>query len=310
MRRWIYRSIFNILLFASALVVTSLFILQQQASNNQQSANYQYQQGLLIGRRIDRSTFDGTNDTNDEGYYDLPAVTEPTSTTSSNKLAKSKDSTDEIKCEINGNYSIKCLRFNGQVYFPFDFIQKYFDVYGKENPKEGNFQFEHSNSGHGSSGNASEQQQPKHVCDGPFMNFASFNVERRNKVKFVNVFDGLPMSIQWDTTKRGYHFATQISQFGLSYFSKYFNRKAKQANSILPNQPLSIMTTNSNSKCHISSSENYLAKFLCKCKCFLHSKYFFFHFFLISFRKFCSITHQCLKFTFNIVKISCSQYNF
>lgn len=34
----------------------------------------------------------------------------------------------DIECEINREYSVQCRRDNNEVYLPFSFIQKYFEV--------------------------------------------------------------------------------------------------------------------------------------------------------------------------------------
>lgn len=35
---------------------------------------------------------------------------------------------EEIECLINGEYGVACKRENDEVYLPFSFIQKYFEV--------------------------------------------------------------------------------------------------------------------------------------------------------------------------------------
>lgn len=50
------------------------------------------------------------------------------------------------------------------------------------------------------------------------MQFASFDVENRPRVKCVSARDNVPITTQWD--KAGYYYATQICQFGLSHWSK------------------------------------------------------------------------------------------
>lgn len=50
------------------------------------------------------------------------------------------------------------------------------------------------------------------------MQFASFDVENRPRVKCVSARDNVPITTQWD--KDGYYYATQICQYGLSHWSK------------------------------------------------------------------------------------------
>lgn len=38
---------------------------------------------------------------------------------------------EEIDCDINGEYIIGCRKEGGEVYLPFSFLHKYFEVYGK-----------------------------------------------------------------------------------------------------------------------------------------------------------------------------------
>ena len=52
----------------------------------------------------------------------------------------------------------------------------------------------------------------------PFLQFAEFDVENRQRVKCVSASEGVPLSTQWD--KKGYYYSTQIAQFGLSHWSK------------------------------------------------------------------------------------------
>ena len=59
----------------------------------------------------------------------------------------------------------------------------------------------------------------------PFLNFGSFQVERRSRVKCQDPLYNLPVTTQWD--KKGYFYTTQIAQFGLSYFSRYFDSVEK-----------------------------------------------------------------------------------
>ena len=53
---------------------------------------------------------------------------------------------------------------------------------------------------------------------GAYLQFSSFDVENRPRVKCVSAQYGVPVSTQWD--KAGYYYATQICQYALSHWSK------------------------------------------------------------------------------------------
>lgn len=120
---------------------------------------------------------------------------------------------EEIGCLINGEYTISCRRDDQDVYVPFTFLRKYFEVYGKVATVDGleRLEWQHS---------YSKYFQPKAKYDpkGVFMNFENFNVEARERVKCISAIDGVPVSTQWDI--RGYQYPIQIAQFALSHFSK------------------------------------------------------------------------------------------
>ncbi|XP_012262938.1 D-glucuronyl C5-epimerase B isoform X2 [Athalia rosae] len=120
---------------------------------------------------------------------------------------------EEIDCYINGGYSIGCRKEGDEVYLPFSFIHKYFEVYGKLATYDGLQRFEWSHS-------YSKVISPKGKYDprGVFMYFENYNVEVRERVKCVSGSDGVPISTQWES--QGYYYPTQIAQFGLSHYSK------------------------------------------------------------------------------------------
>lgn len=135
--------------------------------------------------------------------------------------------TAEIDCVINGEYTVSCRREGSEVYVPFSFLHKYFEVYGKMTSSsmavasaggdgqfggtQDRFEWQHS---------YSKYYVPKGVYNprGPFMNFENFNVEARDRVKCISAMEGVPVSTQWDV--RGYLYPIQIAQFALSHFSK------------------------------------------------------------------------------------------
>lgn len=119
----------------------------------------------------------------------------------------------EIDCYINGGYSIGCRKEGDEVYIPFSFIHKYFEIYGKLATYDGLERFEWFHS-------YSKIVSPKGKYDsrGVFMTFENYNVEVRERVKCVSGSDGVPISTQWES--QGYYYPTQIAQFGLSHYSK------------------------------------------------------------------------------------------
>ncbi|KFM77791.1 D-glucuronyl C5-epimerase, partial [Stegodyphus mimosarum] len=120
---------------------------------------------------------------------------------------------EEIECSINDEYTISCRQDNGEVFIPFSFIQKYFEVYGKIVKHNGvnRFDWQHS---------YSKVYFPKQKYDPSkvFLWFENYNVEVRDRVKCISGIEGVPVSTQWDT--RGHFYPIQIAQFGLSHFSK------------------------------------------------------------------------------------------
>ncbi|VDI69298.1 heparosan-N-sulfate-glucuronate 5-epimerase [Mytilus galloprovincialis] len=120
----------------------------------------------------------------------------------------------EIECVINGEDSQKCRREAKEVYMPFSFIQKYFEVYGSIESYDGyeRFEFQHSYS---KVHPIPEEYSP----GGIFMSFEFYNVEERNRVKCLTGQYGVPMSTQW--TSSGHYYPIQIAQFGLSHYSKH-----------------------------------------------------------------------------------------
>ncbi|EFA10381.1 D-glucuronyl C5-epimerase B [Tribolium castaneum] len=122
-------------------------------------------------------------------------------------------SAEEIDCDINGEYVIGCRKEGDEVYLPFSFLHKYFEVYGKLATYDGLERFEWSHS-------YSRVYHPKGKYDprGVFMYFENYNVEVRDRVKCVSAVEGVPISTQWES--QGYYYPTQIAQFGLSHYSK------------------------------------------------------------------------------------------
>lgn len=127
---------------------------------------------------------------------------------------KSKEiAVKEIPCNINSEYNISCRKDSDEVYLPFSFIKKYFDVYGKVVEKDGVELFNWSHS-YANIYVPKKKYDPRNV----FTHFQSYKVEERERVKCITASEGVPLSTQWDP--KGYYYPTQIAQFGLSHYSK------------------------------------------------------------------------------------------
>lgn len=124
-----------------------------------------------------------------------------------------------IGCLINDEYSVSCRKEGSEVYIPFSFLHKYFEVYGKVAYRDGKevFDWQHS---------YSKVMPPteKYRHDGSFLWFENYNVAVRDRVKCVSGVEGVPISTQWDP--RGHFYPVQIAQFGLSHFSKNLSEPA------------------------------------------------------------------------------------
>ncbi|XP_061409539.1 D-glucuronyl C5-epimerase [Lethenteron reissneri] len=126
---------------------------------------------------------------------------------------------EEIDCVVNDDYTVKGRREGSDVYLPFSWVEKYFEVYGKIVPYDGfeRFEFSHSYS-------KVYNQQDLYKPDGVFMSFEGYNVEVRDRVKCISGVEGVPISTQWGP--QGYFYPIQIAQYGLSHFSKNLTEKA------------------------------------------------------------------------------------
>lgn len=92
---------------------------------------------------------------------------------------------EDIDCLINDDVTVKCRREGKEVYMPFSWVQKYFEVYGKVMQYDGfdRLEFQHSYS---KNFNQRESYRPS----GVFMSFEAYNVENRDRVKCVSGVEG------------------------------------------------------------------------------------------------------------------------
>lgn len=92
---------------------------------------------------------------------------------------------EEIDCLINDEHTIKGRREGNEVFLPFTWVEKYFEVYGKIAQYDGydRFEFSHSYS------KVYAQRAPYHP-DGVFMSFEGYNVEVRDRVKCISGVEG------------------------------------------------------------------------------------------------------------------------
>ncbi|KAL4706324.1 hypothetical protein ACJJTC_004933 [Scirpophaga incertulas] len=143
----------------------------------------------------------------------------PVGSVIANSLSERTATNDEIDCLINGEYTVACRREKNEVYVPFSFLHKYFEIYGKITNVNGNERFEWSHS-------YSKIYHPKKKYDprGTFTTFENYNVEVRDRVKCISGIEGVPVSMQWDP--RGFFYPTQIAQFGLAHYSKNITEPA------------------------------------------------------------------------------------
>ncbi|NXB70360.1 GLCE epimerase, partial [Donacobius atricapilla] len=125
---------------------------------------------------------------------------------------------EEIDCVINEEHTVKGRREGSEVFLPFSWVEKYFQVYGRIAQAEGTerFEFSHSYS-------KVYAQRAPYRPDGVFMSFEGYNVELRDRVKCISGVEGVPLSTQWGP--QGYFYPIQIAQYGLSHYSKNLTEK-------------------------------------------------------------------------------------
>ncbi|XP_043190302.1 D-glucuronyl C5-epimerase B-like isoform X3 [Amphibalanus amphitrite] len=145
-----------------------------------------------------------------------------------NHDTEGNDLTD-LRCDINEEYSIDCKKSGKEVYIPFKFIKKYFEVYGQLSEQHGQPVFHWSHS-YGQLFPPEEPYRP----DGQFMYFATYNVEKRDRVKCISGPEGVPVTTQWRPS--GFFYVIQIAQFGLSHYSRNLTEPPPNYYELLPSR--------------------------------------------------------------------------
>lgn len=156
-----------------------------------------------------------------------------------------------IDCSINGDEIVNCLRRKDSdetgIYMPWDFIKKYFEVYGKLGHYDGYDRFEFSQT----YSQVFYDMKKQYYYDGGFMTFETYNVEIRDRVKLVTGVEGVPLSTQWGS--KGYFYPIQIAQFAISHYSKNITEKAPMKTVYESGEMLEAKWTLYNSKCQVES---------------------------------------------------------
>ncbi|CAI4229701.1 unnamed protein product [Auanema sp. JU1783] len=127
-------------------------------------------------------------------------------------IAYSNESLFELtRCSVDNSLFLSCVKSSGDVFFPFSFIKKRFDLTGRVG-KDDVFEWVTS---------YAKLKLPEGVYDpqGSFGHFSTYNVENRDRVKCISGDTGVPMSIQWSSTP--YYYPIQIAQYGLQHYSRF-----------------------------------------------------------------------------------------
>ena len=121
---------------------------------------------------------------------------------------------EEIDCLVNDDTTIKGRREGSDVYLPFSWMEKYFEVYGKVVQYDGydRFEFSHSYS------KVYAQREPYHPS-GVFMSFEGYNVEVRDRVKCISGVEGRQQMSCTDTCIVT-HFQQKITFFTTVFTTK------------------------------------------------------------------------------------------
>jgi len=133
--------------------------------------------------------------------------------------------TKSIRLSINGDSFEVGLARDDEVYLPWSWIEPYFDVYGRLDTSNDIFYFTNANSHIQYAGNDT------YTSKAGYMNFASYTVENRERVKVVDGTHGVPISTQWSPD--GYFYPIQIAQYALVAYTKNITTTNKVVRNLL-----------------------------------------------------------------------------
>ena len=138
-----------------------------------------------------------------------------------------------VQIRVNNRETIKGYNHGKDLYIPFSFIQKYFDIYGKfTDEKLTRFEWKHSNvylNRHLTV--SSYEYNPLGVYLD--MDNLKSSVAARERVKCISGLYGIPVSTQWNT--KGYYYPIQVAQYGLNHYSKYLVKKKMEKRILIDN---------------------------------------------------------------------------
>lgn len=127
---------------------------------------------------------------------------------------------EPIDCIINEQSTVHCLKDGEEnIYMPWSFLEKYFEIYGQMKHEDGYDRFEFSQS----YAKVVYEVGKQYTFDGGFLTFETYGVELRRRVKCITGVEGVPLSTQWGP--QGYFYPIQIAQYGLSHFTKNLTEK-------------------------------------------------------------------------------------
>lgn len=149
------------------------------------------------------------------------------------RLVKNASQFEQIECSFLklADAGIKCVQDNNQIYIPFEYLRKKFDVSGQYVTTIFEFltvwysklvvknETDKSVSVMATSSKIYSPASRVYNSSDEYLWFSQVNVESRSRVKYMSVRYGVPVSSQWN--KDGHLYPIQIAQFGLSHFSKW-----------------------------------------------------------------------------------------
>uniref|UniRef100_A0A1I8H5K9 Heparosan-N-sulfate-glucuronate 5-epimerase n=1 Tax=Macrostomum lignano TaxID=282301 RepID=A0A1I8H5K9_9PLAT len=117
----------------------------------------------------------------------------------------------DIDCLIEDTEQVACIRRGADVYVPFDYLKRRYELSGglSEDGRQLHWYASYARL---------HRPSLPYSPYGAFLHFADYTVERRERVLRVSGRRGVPISRQWDP--RGHEYVIQVAQYGLSHFSK------------------------------------------------------------------------------------------